>query len=369
VYFDISKFKKYGRLSRLKPRQLKSGAGVAADEYSKDDVRDFVLWKAKSPGEPSWPAPFGAGRPGWHIECSAMSVKYLGQPFDIHTGGVDLIFPHHENEIAQSEGAAGKRFARFFAEGEHLLVNKERMAKSLGNFFTLRDIEKRGYNPLAFRYLQLSAHYRSKLNFTWDSLTAAQNSLERLYAFIRGLHPPRRNDASLVPTFGTKLASFRKRFGDAIADDLDIPGALAVLWNLIRSYNKKPEQFNPVEVRELLLEFDIILGLGLKIIKPARIPARILRLIQKRQEYRQKQEWRKADDLRRPLALHDERREQRRQRRGRGTPFHHLVHGGGRLLRGEVLVANELLEQSGEHHKSKKFLKIRRPSPVSTDSG
>ena len=161
VYFDISKFRNYGRLSRLKKRGLKSGARVSADEYAKDDAQDFALWKAAVPGEPAWQTPFGEGRPGWHIECSAMAMRYLGATLDIHAGGVDLIFPHHENEIAQSEGATGKPFARFFIEGEHLLVDGQKMSKSLGNVFTLRDIETRHVNPLAFRYLTLTAHYRS----------------------------------------------------------------------------------------------------------------------------------------------------------------------------------------------------------------
>ncbi|MDP3004405.1 MAG: cysteine--tRNA ligase, partial [Candidatus Azambacteria bacterium] len=180
IYFDIFKFKSYGKLSGLKSRELKVGARVDVDEYGKADAEDFVLWKAAKADEPSWGAPFGKGRPGWHIECSAMSMKYLGETFDIHAGAVDLIFPHHENEIAQSEGATGKPFVKYFIEGEHLLVDSKKMSKSLGNIFNLRDLEAKKFDPLAFRYLVLTAHYRSKLNFTWKSLEAAQNALKKL---------------------------------------------------------------------------------------------------------------------------------------------------------------------------------------------
>ncbi len=302
VYFDISKFKKYGRLSRLVRRRLRAGARVSTDEYSKDDARDFALWKAAAPGEPSWRAPFGEGRPGWHIECSAMAIEYLGPTFDIHAGGVDLIFPHHENEIAQSQGATGQPFARFFVEGEHLLVNNERMAKSLGNFFTLRDIEERGYNPVAFRYLGLTAHYRSKLNFTWESLDAAQNSLNRLYDFMRALYSVEYLVLYKKP-YSTKYSTvsqspFKKQFVRAIFNDLDSPKALAVLWSVIRAYNKNPNKFNPREVRKLLLDFDRVLGLGLQKIKAEKIPKKILALVEKRKELRNKQRWAEADRLR-----------------------------------------------------------------------
>src|SRR3989344_361800 len=166
IYFDISKFKNYGLLSGLKTKKRKRDGRISADEYGKKEAVDFALWKAARPKEPSWPSPFGNGRPGWHIECSAMSMKYLGERFDIHCGAVDLIFPHHENEIAQSEAATGKKFVNYWIEGEHLLANGRKMSKSLGNFYTLRDIEKRGFNPLSFRYLILTSHYRSQLNFT-----------------------------------------------------------------------------------------------------------------------------------------------------------------------------------------------------------
>lgn len=298
IYFDISKFKKYGKLSRLSHRELKAGARVDMDEYTKHDVRDFALWKQKKPGEPSWKTPFGEGHPGWHLECSAMSMKYLGPTFDIHGGAVDLIFPHHENEIAQSEGASGKKFVRFFVEGEHLLVNGDKMSKSLGNVFTLRDIEAKGFNPLAFRYLILTAHYRSKLNFTWESLRAAQNSLERLYDFIRIL----RAQSTFVPNeVWYKSTIYRKNFYKVLADDLDTPRALAVVWSLVRQYNKNLGKTNTKALLGLLYEFDKVLGLNLKAVTMAGTPLDIRALLDKREKYRQEKKWNKADEIRKKI--------------------------------------------------------------------
>lgn len=294
IYFDISKFKTYGKLSRIKKRGLKTGTRVDLDEYSKKDIQDFALWKETKHGEPSWEAPFGKGRPGWHIECSAMSLKYLESPFDIHTGGVDLIFPHHENEIAQSEGATGKKFVRFFVEGEHLLVNGEKMSKSFGNVFTLRDIETKKISPLAFRYLTLGAHYRSKLNFTWESLEAGQNSLERLSDFIRGLQERR----DLYSRNYRGLASIVKRFDSTIFNDLDTPKALAIIWNLISDYNKNPQRYDSKEVLKLFYKFDTVFGLELKKIKPEAIPSKILALAKKREELRKEKKWKEADRIR-----------------------------------------------------------------------
>ncbi len=179
VYFRIATFPGYGKLSRIDLTSTRRGERVADDEYEKEDVKDFVLWKAAKPGEPSWPSPFGPGRPGWHIECSAMSMKYLGEHFDIHTGAVDNIFPHHENEIAQSEGATGKPFVNLWLHAEHLIVDGEKMAKSKGNFFTLADVLGKRDDPAAVRYLFLSVPYRKKLNFTWDGLAGAASAVER----------------------------------------------------------------------------------------------------------------------------------------------------------------------------------------------
>ncbi len=304
VYFSIRNFKKYGALSRLNARALKTGDRVDRDEYAKDDVQDFALWKAKHDAdEPSWPSPWGEGRPGWHIECSAMSMKYLGKTFDLHGGGVDLIFPHHENEIAQSEGATGKKFANFFVEGEHLLVDGHKMSKSLGNTHTLRDLVAQHYFPLAYRYLVLTAHYRSQLNFTAESLTAAEHSLERLYEFVRELRaaPPRqkksRNDTRAT---GTPLR-VKKQFSAAVSDDLDTPRALAVVWSFIHTYRKNPERYDPHATLKLLLDFDRVLGLKLEHIQSAVIPTEIQKLAAKREEYRRQKNWMKADEIRNQL--------------------------------------------------------------------
>src|SRR5580765_5876690 len=187
VYYRIARFPEYGKLSHTHFEGNVAGARVDVDEYEKADARDFVLWKAKKDGEPSWPTPIGDGRPGWHIECSVMAMKYLGETLDIHAGGVDLVFPHHENEIAQSEAITGKPFARFWLHAEHLSIDWQKMSKSLGNIYTLRDIVEMGYAPEALRYLLASVPYRKKLNFTFDGLNAAKTSIERLRNFDRRL--------------------------------------------------------------------------------------------------------------------------------------------------------------------------------------
>ncbi|MBI4225226.1 MAG: cysteine--tRNA ligase [Candidatus Sungbacteria bacterium] len=299
VYFDISSFQPYGRLSRLRKDKAKSGTRALnrQDEYTKDNIQDFSLWKAKhAPDEPSWATPFGEGRPGWHIECSAMSMKYLGETFDIHGGAVDLIFPHHENEIAQSEGATGKPFARFFIEGEHLLINGQKMSKSLGNFFTLRDIEAKGIDPLAFRYLMFTAHYRAKLNFTWESLAAAEQSLERLRDFVRNIPPKKSRAKKRVST-----TIYRANFEKAIFNDLDMPKAIAEIWKLIRKVNSAKDQYDPSELQKLFADFDRVLGLGLKNIKKEIVPPHILQLASQREEYRNQRAWGEADALRKEI--------------------------------------------------------------------
>ncbi len=294
VYFHISKFKDYGRLSGIDKSGLKAGARVDADEYNKEDVQDFVLWKAKKEGEPFWPAPFGEGRPGWHIECSAMSMKYLGSTLDIHAGGIDLLFPHHENEIAQSEGATGLPFVKYFVEGEHLLVDGQKMSKSLGNFYTLRDIEKKGYSPLAFRYLILTSHYRSSLNFTWESLAGAESALEKIFDFIRGLLEQK--------TTGDKdMGPYKKDFTENISADLDTAGAIAIVWKIISDYRADSQAMNSREILKLLYDFDEILGLGLKNIKVDKAPQKIKDLAEERERLRNEKEWNEADKIRKEI--------------------------------------------------------------------
>lgn len=299
VFFDVSKFKNYGKLARVNLKNLKTGARVLSDEYTKEEVEDFALWKAKKENEPFWKTPFGDGRPGWHIECSAMSEKYLGQPFDLHAGGIDLIFPHHENEIAQSEGAQKKQFAKYFIHGEHLLVESEKMSKSLGNVFTLRDIEGKNINPLSFRYLILTSHYRSKLNFTWESLQAAENSLNRLYDFIKTLLSEKNNKTLAVNFFG--LSNLKNEFEKAMYDDLNTPKALAAIWKFINEYNRKTVKFNPQKILDTLYEFDKILGLNFKKIKIEKIPKEVKMLVKERETLRENKEWQKADEIREKL--------------------------------------------------------------------
>ncbi|MBI4920016.1 cysteine--tRNA ligase [Candidatus Azambacteria bacterium] len=302
IYFDISKFKSYGALSGLKNRELsaeggpatgwKAGARVDVDEYEKASAEDFVLWKAAKAGEPAWSAPFGKGRPGWHIECSAMSMKYLGETFDVHAGAVDLIFPHHENEIAQSKGATGKSFAKYFIEGEHLLVNGEKMSKSLGNVYNLRDIEAKNFNPLAFRYLILTAHYRSKLNFTWESLQAAQNALENL----KNIFAATKNNAKKSKISEKDFRKYKKEFLTFINDDLDMPRAVALLWEII-----KTDKISAKTKYNLILDFDKILGLNLSKIRIKNIPLIIAKLANEREIYRKEKKFAEADKLRKKI--------------------------------------------------------------------
>src|SRR3990167_7468980 len=298
VYFSVEKFGNYGKLSGLEKKNLKKGARVNDDEYDKEAWADFVLWKKSKKGEIEFDAPFGKGRPGWHIECSAMSMKYLGESFDpstklridrfktidIHTGGVDLLFPHHENEIAQSEAATGKKFVRFWLEGEHLLVEGQKMAKSLKNIFSLEDIKKRGFDPLALRYLFLTAHYRSKLNFTWKSLEAAGNALENL-----------RQEVSAWDKPAIGCAEFEGDFKKAISNDLDIPKALSVMWKMVKS------DYPTSAKHQSILAMDQVLGLGLENLEKAQLPKEAKELIEKREELRKEGKFDESDKLRKEL--------------------------------------------------------------------
>src|SRR5262245_60877611 len=237
IYYRIAKFPNYGRLSKLDRRELKIGARIDADEYEKEEPRDFVLWKApKHPQEPRWQAPFGEGRPGWHLECSAMAMKHLGETLDIHCGGVDNIFPHHENEIAQSEAATGRPFVCCWVHGEHLLVEGEKMAKSKGNFFTLRDLIEKGYDPLEIRYLLVSVRYRKQLNFTFEGLRDAKNSLDRIKGFMFRMTATNLRDGT-NPKLAAAIATARDQFEVALDDDLNTSAALAALMELIKESN------------------------------------------------------------------------------------------------------------------------------------
>lgn len=299
IYFDVAKFRGYTKLSRQKLSQKLVGAreGVVID-LEKKHPADFVLW-FKLVGRfknhtMRWPSLWGDGFPGWHIECSAISAKYLGQPFDIHTGGVDHINVHHTNEIAQSEGAYRKPLAKIWMHGEFLLIDNAKMAKSDQNFLTLKLLMDKGFSPLTFRYLVLTAHYRSKLNFSWESLEAAENSLKNLYDFIKEL--------KLHGYDGlTPINKYEKRFLGAIYDDINTPEALAVVWKLIRDYRKDPQKFESVAVLDLFYGFDEILGLKLRKVEAEKVPIEIIKLAKEREKLRQRKEWVKSDELRKKI--------------------------------------------------------------------
>ena len=236
IYFAIAKFPAYGRLSKINLEDLRPGSRGDADEYEKDSVHDFALWKAPKEGEPVWETEIGPGRPGWHIECSAMSSKYLGRTFDIHCGGVDNIFPHHENEIAQSEAANGVKFVNFWLHCHHLVVDGEKMAKSKGNFYTLGDILAKGYNPLDVRYLLISTHYRKMLNFTFDALEQAKAARSRLGNFLGELKDVTQERAT-NPEIAGLIANARNGFIAGLEDDLNISESMAAIFSLIKSLN------------------------------------------------------------------------------------------------------------------------------------
>ena len=242
-YFRVEKFADYGKLSKIDLSGMRAGARVDSDEYDKANVRDFVLWKAAKEGEPFWDTPLGKGRPGWHIECSVMSMKYLGESFDIHSGGRDLIFPHHENEIAQSEAATGKPFVRFWLHAEHLIVNGEKMSKSLGNVYTLRDLIEKGHKPTAIRYLLMSVPFGRILNFTVDGLHQAQQSVERLRNFQYRL-TMEEFPAGKDPELERIAGAARQSLEQALADNLNTAEALAAVFEMVREGNTAMDQGN-----------------------------------------------------------------------------------------------------------------------------
>ncbi|MEK6299864.1 MAG: cysteine--tRNA ligase [Acidobacteriota bacterium] len=306
LYFSISSFPGYGKLSGLKLEGNLAGARVDVDEYEKADARDFVLWKAsKEEGEPRWPSPFGEGRPGWHLECSAMSMEYLGESFDIHCGGVDLIFPHHENEIAQSEGATGKPFVRFWMHTEFLLVEGEKMSKSKGNFYTVRQLIDQGHSPMAIRYLLLSVPYRTQLNFTLDGLRGAEAALEGLRNFRRRVADFEGASGS-NPRVQDMIARAREGFEAGMDDDLNTSKALAAVFELRRDVNTAMDssEFGAGErasVLELLARIDSVLGvLGDEQVQM--LDPEIETRIEDRNAARRARDFKLADQLRDELA-------------------------------------------------------------------
>jgi len=264
VFFRIAADDDYGRLSGVDLSQVRQGERVADDEYEKEDVRDFVLWKGAKPDEPSWDSPWGPGRPGWHIECSAMGMRYLGETFDIHSGGVDNIFPHHENEIAQSESATGKEFVRHWLHADHLIVDGEKMSKSLGNQYTLPELIERGSDPRAIRYLYLSVHYRKKLNFTFQSLGDAEGALRRIDEMWFRLGHAKESEGA-ESALEEPASRLDREFKAALADDLNTSAALGALFVFIKQVNVAIEEGRLASgdrrrVREVLGRLDRVLG-------------------------------------------------------------------------------------------------------------
>ena len=306
VYFRIATFPDYGKLSRIDLTQTRRGERVADDEYEKEDVKDFALWKGAKPGEPSWPSPFGAGRPGWHIECSAMSMKYLGRHFDIHTGAVDNIFPHHENEIAQSEAATGEPFVEIWLHAEHLVVDGEKMSKSKGNFYTLDDVLAKRDDPAALRYLFLSVPYRRKLNFTWDGLAGAAAAVDRIRSAVARLEEAAASESERAGAFDARVRGekFLTEFTAAMDDDLNTSEALGALFPYLREVNLALDEgsLDAAGARaalETIRAADRVLGVLPE--KPEVLPAEIEARIEVRNAARKRRDFAEADRIRAAL--------------------------------------------------------------------
>lgn len=317
IYYRISKFPDYGKLSNIDVSGIQTGVRVDVDRYEKESARDFALWKAPKEGEHFWETAIGRGRPGWHIECSAMAMKYLGETLDIHTGGIDLAFPHHENEIAQSEAATGKHFVKYWLHAEHLLVEGEKMSKSLGNFYTLRDLFAKGYKPSALRFALASVPYRRQLNFTFDGLQQAASSVDRLRNFgdrlVQGKFP-----ASTPKSFSTRIADAAKEFDAGLSDDLNTARALGAVFEFIREANiaMDKDEFGQSDVssaQDFLQAFDRVFSvlekndaqklqaLGYAKEEAVSDDAEIEKVVAQRQAARQSRDFATADKLRKEL--------------------------------------------------------------------
>ena len=308
IYYRIASFPEYGKLSKINFAGNIAGASerVDTDKYDKEDARDFALWKEPaSTSEPAWDTELGRGRPGWHIECSAMSMKYLGETFDIHAGGIDLIFPHHENEIAQSEGATGKQFVRYWIHFEHLKVEGETMSKSKGNYYTFRDIAAKGYSPAAIRYFLLSVPYNKQLNFTFDALAGAEKTVASLRDFRARLSEAKTEAGMNEALHQASLRSLQE-FEDGMDDDLNTSVALAVIHNLSREVNtalarKQVKEDNKRELLELLARIDTVVNIfGNE--QREMLDSEIQSLIDQRQEARRRRDFGRADEIRNELA-------------------------------------------------------------------
>ena len=289
IYFDVSKLDKYPVLSNHNVEEQKAGARVDVDPEKRNPY-DFALWiKAPENHLMKWDSPWGPSYPGWHIECSAMSRKHLGEQFDIHTGGIDLIPTHHENEIAQSKGICGKIPARYWIHGEYLLINGGKMSKSLGNVYLLKDIKEKGYDPLVYKLLCYTCSYRNKLNFTWEGIEAASKSLERLR---NGYQLNKNGKDKLTDEDKKEIERIEKCFHEAINDDMNMPLAMSYVWELIK-YNKKSP-----EIAELLIKIDSVLGIKIDKEEKLEIPQDVLELIEKRTQARKEKNWEESDKLR-----------------------------------------------------------------------
>ena len=314
IYFKISTLPDYGKLARLDHSGMQAGARVDSDKYEKDNARDFVLWKATRPGEPTWDPGIGPGRPGWHIECSAMALRLLGEPpIDLHAGGVDLIFPHHENEIAQAEGATGQPFSRFWFHSEHLMIEdegnaSEKMSKSLGNVYNLEDVRTRGFRPSALRYLYLGVHYRKQLKFSWSAMAQAEESLKRLTDFLARLDAAPERAAN--PDIAAKLEEAGKAFHEHVVNDVNTAAALGVLFDLVRALNTCIDtgelgSGDAAAVRAAFERFDRVLGvLSLRQAEDEQPPVpveEIEQLIEARRAARRARDFPEADRIRAEL--------------------------------------------------------------------
>ena len=309
VYFKVREFPGYGKLAHIDFDNQRTGARCLGDEYDKENVGDFALWKAweESDGPVAWDSPWGRGRPGWHIECSAMSMKYLGETFDLHTGGIDNLFPHHENEIAQAEAATGKEFVKTWMHCAHLRVNGEKMSKSLGNFFTLRDLLEKGYTGREIRYVLINAHYRSGLNFAFTALDDARKSLARIDACLEGLGSSGGSGGlENAPDWAKKCLD---DFTSAVNDDLNIPKAFAALFELVRqtnAYSSQPSQSFQLSqsILAVFRKMDEVLGVIFfgNEKKSVEIPPEIQAILDQRAEARKQKNWAESDRLRDELA-------------------------------------------------------------------
>ncbi len=309
IYYRITAFPDYGKLSKINFSGNRDGGSerIDTDKYDKEDARDFALWKLVGPeDEPGWDAPFGRGRPGWHIECSAMAMKYLGETFDLHAGGMDLQFPHHENEIAQSEGATGKQFAKYWLHSEFLKIDDVTMSKSKGNFFTFRDLRDQGYSALAIRYLLLSVPTRKQLNFTFEGLQGAESTVERLRSFRQRITETKVYDFGVNSVLAERVEASIREFTEAMDDDFNTATALASIHNLVRDVNTGMQRYGLLEQdKELLLEtirkFDSVLGI-FGTADESSLDAEIEALVEERQEARRNRDFARSDEIRDLLA-------------------------------------------------------------------